>query len=163
MKNDHFTENWYCKKCNVKNIPRSYRNMTAEFSISEDINHSIDNIIAIKKIELSEREKAIELANRLKARNISPIILIAVECPLCSEKNIAPKIKDIEPSAKIKKAQFRTVSGISKKATTQMRAKLKNTSDGKNFFQRFPIWTILLALAVLLTIIAAILSQLGII
>ena len=165
MKNDHFTENWYCKKCNVKNVPRSYRNMTAEFTISEDINHShiIDNIIAIKKINLSEREKAIELTNRLKTKNISPIVLIALECPLCGEKSIAPKIKGIEPSTKIKKAQFRTVSSISKQATTQMRAQLKNSSNGKNFFQRFPIWMLLSAGAVLLMVIATVLSQLGII
>ncbi len=144
---------------------RSYRNMTAEFSISEDIDysHSIDNIIAIKKIQPDEREAAIELANRLKAKNISPIILIAVECPLCREKSIAPKIKDIEPSTKIKKGQFRTVSSISKKATTQMRAQLKNSPNGKNIFRRYPIWMLLLALAVLFTIIAAVLSQLGII
>ena len=123
----------------------------------------IDNIIAIKKINLSEREKAIELANRLKTKNISPIVLIAVECPLCGEKSIAPKVKGIEPSTKIKKAQFRTVSSISKKATTQMRAQLKNSPNGKNFFQRFPIWMLLLAGAVLLIIIATVLSQLGII
>ncbi|MFX0091375.1 MAG: hypothetical protein ACFFBD_06395 [Candidatus Hodarchaeota archaeon] len=158
MQNDNLTESWYCKNCNVKNVPRSYRDMNAEFTVSEDIKRSIDNVIAIKKIQPHEQEQAIQLASILMAKNIPPTI-IAVECPLCGTKDLVPKFGALQPSEKIRKGQFRTVSRISKEATAELRTQLKHSSDRRGFFQRFPIWVILLGISFLITIVVFILQN----